>query len=217
MIFCFIILFDKYVHIKPPNIATLSVEVTYNYRTSTIRLSAITATRGLTYQWSASSFNLATSRALLSTSTTLPVLSLSYDALPGDSYTFTVVGMTSTGQSASASANVVIPQAPTGGSCVCTPPRGNALTTSFTLACPDWQFADSVAETSLRYAFSYILDGVEVSLGSARYSSSIKTHLPAPPSGSQLQLVARIIGAAPFSMSTISNFSVDVDLPVSFS
>lgn len=205
------------INIQPSGSFTITITVQYQYSTSTVQLSAESAASGLVYQWASNSINLASSSAVLSTSTTLPTLLISYATLAGNSYAFSVIGINSAGQSASASATIVIPHAPRGGSCVATPPRGNALTTSFTLACPDWQVGDSASSTSLSYVFSYVLDGAEMALGSARYVSSVQTYLPAPSiTGTQLKIVARIIGEAPFLISTIYNFSVIIDLPVRY-
>jgi hypothetical protein len=205
--------------VQPSGALSLSIDVKFSYSTSTFHLRARTDSVGkLGYQWTSPSLNLSTSPAVRSTSTTLSTLTLSYANLPGGTYTFALAALLPGASLTTVSTiSVAIPNPPTSGSCYVTPESGYALTTPFALTCLNWQSGNAGdAPNSLQYAFSYILDGQEVSLGPARFSSSIQANFPAPVNTSTLQLVARVIGSSPFSATTTSYFHVSLEMPVCY-
>lgn len=209
---------DLMLHVLPGGAISVAIEVKFSYITSTFYLRARTdSTLGLSlsYRWSSPSFNLSASPALLSTSTTLSTLTMSYANLPGGSYPFAVMVSSGSSPTSVSSVSVDIPGVPISGSCHVFPASGYALTTPFTLSCLNWQSGIAgESSSSLQYAYSYILDGREVSLGPARYSPSLQVTLPSPSGSSTLQLIARVINPAPFYSTAMVNLSATVQVPV---
>lgn len=227
-------------HILSRNSPSLSIGLKAVFKAFTVQLQALTDApiASTSYFWSSSTLNLTDKATALSTSPTYPTLAVSYSSLePGSSHDLVLVASTSVSnkrevQKIISSATFVVPTAPSGGSCTVIPSEGEALTTEFTLMCSSW--GDSSSNTSgtcmvnscfflsinliffiaLRYAFSYVLDGKEISLGDAQYSSSLQTIFPAPKTRNTIDIIAKIVGAAPFEAISAYKLSVSVQAPV---
>jgi hypothetical protein len=200
------------VNAQPSTTLPLSMTFQSLPDTSTVLLRALTegTVTNTTFSWSTDSFNLSDPTILLSTATTYPTLALSYTSLPaGLTYALTVVAQTETANG-SATVTLAVPHPPRGGSCSVSPPSGIAMTTSFVLACQNWVDGYGGNE-ALRYVFSYVLDGMEMTLGDARYTPTMTAQLPAT-TDDELEIVVRILDANAYF--TKATFNVTVQIPV---
>ena len=98
---------------------------------------------------------------------------------------------------------------PSGGSCTCDPPNGDAGT-AFTLSCINWQAGYSLGPLALTYEFSVKLPtGVLLPLSAARsVSPSLIVQLPASSSNSSTIVVVNVCD--PSSACTIVSLEVEV-------
>ena len=101
---------------------------------------------------------------------------LPYKLSPGQLYEFTAAA-----GAASASLQVPVNDAPSGGSCSASPASGVALTTSFRLSCSGWRDSDS----PIRYTFTMKdeVRGQYVAISGAQTEASLETILPPTQSG----------------------------------